>query len=128
MVPKETLVIISRVVTLTIQILKSMRTRYTSYNCLLRKVRLVISLVTSSQQSVVLKSMKTTTFLTFSTLNVTNMCRMSPVPTIVTLDHSKMYSSLNKWLISILFLKPFSEFQMSIQITDISELDKTFIM
>jgi len=93
MVLKETLVVISRVVTLAIQILESVRTRYTSCSCLPRRVRLGIGLATLSQQSVVLNSMRTTTFLIFSTLSTTGMCRISPAPAIVTLGHSRVHSS-----------------------------------
>ena len=46
--PEEILVVISRVVTLTVQTLESMRTGYTSYNCLPRRVRLGIGLTTPS--------------------------------------------------------------------------------
>ena len=93
MVPKETLVVISRVITLIVQTLESVRTGCTSYSCLPRGIRLGIGLATPSQQSMVLNSMRTTTFLTFSVLSVTDMCRMSPVPAIMTLGHSRVYSS-----------------------------------
>ena len=93
MMPKGTLVVVSRVITLAVQILESVRTRYTSCSCLSRRVRLGIGLATPSQQSIVLNSMRTTTFLTFSALSMTGMCWMSPVPTIATLSNSRMHSS-----------------------------------
>ena len=93
MAPEGTLVVISRVITLVIQTLESVRTGHTSCYSLSRRVRLGIGLATPNQQSVVLNSMRTTTFLTFSALSTTDMCRMSPVPTIVTLGHSRMHSS-----------------------------------
>ena len=95
MVPERTLVVISRVILLVIQTLESVRARCTSYSCLPRRVRLGISLATPSQQSVVLNSIRITTFLTFSTLSTIGMCWMSPVPTIVTLDHSRVHSSFS---------------------------------
>ena len=90
---EETFVIVSRVIPLTVQILESVRTRYTIYSCLPRRVRLGIGLAILSQQSVVLNSMRTITFLTFSALSATGMCRVSPVPAIVTLGHFRVHSS-----------------------------------
>ena len=89
-----TLVVISSMVTLTVQTLERVRTRYTICSYLPRRVGLRISLATPSQQSVVLNSMRTTTFLTFSTLSATGMCRVSPAPTIVTLSNPRVHSSL----------------------------------
>jgi len=89
-----TLVVISRVVTLIIQTLKSVRAGYTSYSSLFRRVRLGIGLAIPSQQSVVLNSVRTTTFLTFSALSTTSICRMSSMLAIVTLGHSKIYNSI----------------------------------
>ena len=74
MAPERTLVVISRVILLTVQTLESVRTRYTICSGLPKRVRLGISLVIPSQQSVVLNSMRTTTFLTFSTLSMIGMC------------------------------------------------------
>jgi len=88
-----TLVVVSRVIPLAIQTFKSVRTRYTSCSCLPRRVRLGIGLATPSQQSVVFNSIRTTTFLTFSTLSTTGMCRMSPAPAIATLGYSRVHSS-----------------------------------
>ena len=91
--PEKTLVIISRVIPLAVQTLECVRTRHTSYSHLPRRVRLEIGLATQSQQSVVLNSIKTTIFLTFSTLSTTGMCWMSLAPAIVTLGHSRMHNS-----------------------------------
>ena len=91
MMPEETLVVVSRVISLAVQTLESVRTGYTSCSCLPRRVRLGIDLAIPSQQSVVLNFMRTTTFLTFSTLSMTGMCWMSPVPTIVILGHSRVH-------------------------------------
>ena len=91
--PEGTFVVISRVVPLAVQTLESVRTGYTSCSGLSRRVRLGIGLAISSQQSVVLNSMRTTTFLTFSALSATGMCRVSPAPTIATLGHSRVHSS-----------------------------------
>ena len=52
-----------------------------------------IGLATSSQQSVVLNSVRTTIFLTFSALSMIGMCWMFPVPAIVTLSNPRVYSS-----------------------------------
>ena len=93
MVPEGTLVVVSKVIPLAVQTLESVRTRYTSCSCLPRRVRLGIGLATPSQQFVVLNSMRTTTFLIFSTLSMTGMCRMFPTPTIMTLGHSRVHSS-----------------------------------
>ena len=90
--PEETFVVISRVVPLAVQTLESVRTRYTSSH-LPRRVRLGIGLATPSQQSVVLNSMRTTTFLTFSVLSVTSICWVTPVPAIATLGYSRVHSS-----------------------------------
>jgi len=90
---KGTLVVVSRVITLVVQILESVRTGCTSSHRLPRGIRLRICLAAPSQQSVVLYSVRTTTFLIFSALSMTDMCRMSPVLAIVTLGHSKMHSS-----------------------------------
>ena len=91
--PEETFVVISRVVPLAVQKLESVRTRYTICSHLHRWVRLGIGLATPSQQSVVLNSMRTTTFLTFSVLSVTGMCWVTPVPAIATLGYSRVHSS-----------------------------------
>jgi len=93
MAPEGTLVVVSSMVTLAIQTLESVRTRYTICSRLPRRVRLRIGLATPSQQFVAPNSMKTTTFLTFSPLSATGMCKMSPVPAIVTLGHSRVHSS-----------------------------------
>jgi len=69
---KWTLVVVNRVVTLVIQTLESVKTRYTCCSYLPRGVRLGIGLATPSQQSVVLNSMKTIIFLTFSALSMTS--------------------------------------------------------
>ena len=92
--PKGTFVVINRVVTLAVQTLESVRTGYTSCNHLPRGIRLGIGLTTPSQQSVVLNSMKTTTFLTFSALSVTGIYKISPAPAIATLGYSRIYSNL----------------------------------
>jgi len=97
MAPKWTFTVISRVVILTVQTLESVRTRYTSCSCLSRIVRLGIGLATPSQQFVVFNFIRITIFLTFSTLGVTSMYRMSPVPTIATLGNSRMHSSLSDY-------------------------------
>ena len=68
--PKGTLVIISRVVTLVVQILESMKTRYTSYSNLSRRVRLRIDLIEPNSQFVVFYFVRTITFLTFSILSL----------------------------------------------------------
>ena len=91
--PEGTFVVISRVVPLAVQTLESVRTGYTSCSGLSRRVRLGIGLAISSQQSVVLNSMRTTTFLTFSALSATGMCWVTPAPTIATLGHSRVHSS-----------------------------------
>ena len=91
--PEGILVVISSMVTLAIQTLESVRTRYTICSHLPRRVRLGISLATPSQQFVALNFMKTTIFLTFSPLSVTGMCKMSPVLAIVTLGYSRVHSS-----------------------------------
>ena len=88
-----TLVIISRVIPFAVQTLESVRTRCTSCSCLPRRVRLGIGLVTPSQQSVVLNSVRTTTFLILSALSMTGMCRMSPALAIAILGHSRVHSS-----------------------------------
>jgi len=44
MAPKWTLVVVSRVITLAVQTLESVRTRYTICSCLPRRVRLGIGL------------------------------------------------------------------------------------
>ena len=72
---------------------KAWSRRCTSRSRLLRRVRLGNSLVIPSQQSVVLNSMRTTTFLTFSTLSTTGICRVSPMPTIATLSNPRVHSS-----------------------------------
>jgi len=95
MAPKGILVIVSRVVTLAIQTLECVRTRCTIYSYLFRRIRLGIGLATPSQQSVVLNSIRTTIFLTFSTLSMTGMCRVFPAPAIAILGHSRVYSSLS---------------------------------
>jgi len=90
---KGTFVVVSSMVALAVQTLESVRARCTICSRLSRRVGLEIGLATPSQQSVVLNSMRTTTFLTFSVLSMTGMCRMSPAPTIVTLGHSRVHSS-----------------------------------
>jgi len=50
MVLKWTLVIISSMVTLTVQTLESMRTEHTSCSSLSRRIRLSVSLATPSQE------------------------------------------------------------------------------
>jgi len=94
MAPEGTLVVVSRVIPLVIQTLESVRARCTSCSSLSRRIRLEIGLVTPSQQSIVLSSMRTITFLTFSALSMTGMCRMSPAPTIATLSNPRVHSSL----------------------------------
>ena len=91
--PEGTFVVVSRVISLAVQTLESVRTRYTICSCLPRRIRLGIGLVAPSQQSVVLNSMRTTIFLTLSTLSMTGMCRISPVPAIATLGYSRVHSS-----------------------------------
>jgi len=85
--PKGTFVVVDSMVSLAVQALESVRARCTSCSCLPIRVRLGIGLATPSQQSVVLNSMRTTTFLTFSALSITGM------PTITTLGHSRVHSS-----------------------------------
>ena len=97
MVPEGTLVVISRVISLAVQILESVRARCTSCSCLPRRVRLGIGLATPSQQSVVLNSMRTTTFLIFSILSMTSICWMFPAPTIATLSDLRVHSSLSDY-------------------------------
>ena len=92
-VPKWTLVVVSSMVTLAVQTLESVRTRYTICSRLPRRVRLSVSLVTPSQEPVVLNSVRTTTLLTLSALSVTGMCWMTPVPAVVTLGYSRVHSS-----------------------------------
>ena len=65
---------ISNMVFFTVQTLESVRTRYTSYSSLCRRVRLEIGLITLSQESMVLHSVWTTTLLIFSALSTTGMC------------------------------------------------------
>ena len=91
--PKGAFVVISRVVPLAVQTLESVRTRYTICSRLPRRVRLGIGLATPSQQSVVLNSIRTTTFLIFSALSVTGMYRVFPASIIATLGYSRVYSS-----------------------------------
>ena len=93
MAPKWTLVVVSSMVTPAVQTLESVRTGHTSCSCLSRRVRLGIGLATPSQQSVVLNSVRTTTFLTLSALSVTGMCWVSLVPVIVTLSNLMVYGS-----------------------------------
>jgi len=52
-VPEQTLFIVSSMIFFIVQILESVRTRYTSYNGLARRVSFEISLATSSQECVV---------------------------------------------------------------------------
>jgi len=47
--PKGTFIVISSMVTLAVQTLKSVRTRYTVCSCLPKRVRLGIGLATPSQ-------------------------------------------------------------------------------
>jgi len=93
MAPKWTLVVISRMVTLVVQTLESVRTGCSSCSSLSRRVRLGIGLAIPSQQSVVLNSMRTTTFLTLSTLSAAGMCWVFPVPAIVTLGNLWVHGS-----------------------------------
>jgi len=93
--PKGTFIVISSMVTLAVQTLESVRARCTSCSCLPRRVRLGTGLATSNQQPVVLNSMRTTTFLTFSALSVIGMCRVSPAPTIETLSNHRVHGSLS---------------------------------
>ena len=88
-----TLAIISKIVTLTVQTLKSVRTECTSCSSLSRRDRLRIGLTTLSQQSMVLNSVKATTFLIFSALSTTDMCIVFSVPAIVILRNPRVYSS-----------------------------------
>ena len=76
-----------------VQTLKSMRTEHTSCSSLSRRVGLGIGLATLSQVSIVLNSVRTTTFLILSTLSITGICWVSPVPTIVTLDNLRVHGS-----------------------------------
>ena len=94
MAPEETLVVVSKVVTLAVQTLESVKAWCTSYSHLSRGIKLGIDLATPSQQSVVLNSMKAITFLTFSTLSATGMYKISPASAIATLGYSRVYSSL----------------------------------
>ena len=73
MVPEWTFVIVSRVVAPAVQTLESVRIGCTSCSGLSRRIGLGIGLVTPSQQSVVLNSVRTTTFLTLSTLSAIGM-------------------------------------------------------
>ena len=93
MVPKWTLVVISRVVAPAVQTLESVRTGHTSYSSLSRRVRLSVSLATPSQEPVVLNSVRTTTFLTLSALSTTSMCWVSPALAIATLSNPRVHSS-----------------------------------
>jgi len=97
MVLEEIFVIVSRVIILAVQIFESMRVRSISCSCLPRRVRLGIGLATSSQQSVILNSIKTTIFLTFNVLSMTGMCWMSSVLTIATLSYSRIHNSLSDY-------------------------------
>ena len=99
--PEGTFVVISRVVPLAVQTLESVGTRYTICSRLPRRVGLGIGLATPSQQSVVLNSIRTTTFLTFSALSATGMCRMfpasiAPLPLTTTMVNSKNPNKLIK--------------------------------
>ena len=91
--PEWTFVVVSSMVTLAVQTLESVRTRYTSCSSLSRRVRLSVSLATPSQEPVVLNSVKTTTLLTLSALSTTGMCWVTPVPAVATLGHSRVHSS-----------------------------------
>ena len=93
MVPEGTLVVISRVVIPAVQTLEGVRTRYTICSCLPRRVRLGIGLTTSSQEPVVLNSVRTTTFLTLSALSTTGICWVSPAPAIATLGNLRVHSN-----------------------------------
>ena len=93
MMPEQTLVVISRVAAPVVQTLKSMRTGHTSCSSFSRRVGLGIGLATLSQVPIVLNSVRTTTFLTFSTLSITSICWMFQVPTIATLDNLRVHSS-----------------------------------
>ena len=91
--PKWTLVVVSSMVAPAVQTLESVRTGCTSCSSLSRRVRLSVGLATPSQEPVVLNSVRTTTFLTFSALSVTGMCWVSPAPAVATLGHSRVHSS-----------------------------------
>jgi len=91
--PKWTLVVISSMVTPAVQTLESVRTGRTSCSSLSRRVRLSASLATPSQEPVVLNSVRTTTFLILSTLSMTGMCWVSPVPAVATLSNPRVHSS-----------------------------------
>ncbi|KAL9710873.1 hypothetical protein Ac2012v2_8374 [Leucoagaricus gongylophorus] len=91
--PEGTLVVVSSMVTPAVQTLESVRTGCTSCSRLPRRVRLSVSLATPSQEPVVLNSVRTTTFLTLSTLSATGMCWVTPAPAIATLGHTRVHSS-----------------------------------
>ena len=91
--PEGTFVVVSSMVTLAVQTLESVRTRYTICSCLSRRVRLGIGLATPSQEPVVLNSVRTTTLLTLSALSMTGMCWVTPAPAVATLGHSRVHSS-----------------------------------
>ena len=91
--PKWTLVVVSSMVAPAVQTLESVRTGRTSCSSLSRRVRLSVSLATPSQQFVVLNSVRTTTFLTLSTLSATGMCWVTPAPAIATLSNPRVHSS-----------------------------------
>ena len=93
MAPKWTLVVVSSTVTPAVQILESVRTGRTSCSGLSRRVRLSVSLAAPNQELVVLNSVRTTTFLTLSTLSATGMCWVMPAPAVATLGHSRVHSS-----------------------------------
>ena len=88
-----TLIFISSIISFTIQTLKSMGIRCTSYSNLFKRIKLRIDLTTPSLESVVLYSVQTTTLLIFSALSVTSICWMSLVPEIMILRNPKIYSS-----------------------------------
>ena len=81
-----TFVVVSSMVTPAVQTLESVRTGRTSCSSLSR-------LAAPSQQSVVLNSVRTTTFLTLSALSATGMCWVTPAPTIVVLSNPRVHSS-----------------------------------
>ena len=78
------LVVISSIVLFTVQTIKSVRIIYTSCSGLSRRIKLGIGFTTSSKGSMILHSVWTITFLTFSTLSTTCMCLMSPILEIAT--------------------------------------------
>jgi len=81
------------IISFTVQTLKSVETRCTSYSNFFQRIKLRIGLTTPILESVVLYSMQTTTLLIFSTLRVRSICWMALVPEIMILRNPKIYSS-----------------------------------